>query len=228
MFKDVYHSTHVQHLQIIKPRYGSHQKECVYAAKDIVMSAVFITGIKGGDFVYAKGRDPVTKKVYICERFAGAFDKLYKNVTGSIYVLPGATFKEGLTGFDEEVVSELPVNPLKEISINDMLAYLTTLAEQNNLVMKYYPERIDDIPSDDEDLVYRAVIWTKQFGDYILERIKEYHPALYPIVMKILGSEEEFVDRAKLWINRFGYEDFIIDALKNDFPHIYNKIGAIK
>ncbi len=34
------------------------------------------------------------------------------------------------------------------------------------------------IPDNDEDLVERGIVWTRQFGDRILEDIRKFHPNL--------------------------------------------------
>ena len=40
-----------------------------------------------------------------------------------IYVLPGETFLEGWTGWEEEVVAPVPVTPLEEIPVEDAAEY---------------------------------------------------------------------------------------------------------
>ncbi|MCL0099232.1 hypothetical protein M1O16_05320, partial [Dehalococcoidia bacterium] len=61
------------------------------------MAALFLSG-KGGDLTCAVGRDGDIP--YVCERFVGAFDYRYANVSGSIYVLPSETFMENKTQWD--------------------------------------------------------------------------------------------------------------------------------
>jgi hypothetical protein len=152
------------------------------------MSAVFLGGL-GGDFTCAVGRDPNTDIPYICERFAGAFDLRYGGVRGSIYILPADKFLSGQTQWEEEVVCCEPVIPLQEIQVGDAREYLLQLEKEGKLIIKYYPDRIDDIPKDDEDLVSRAVIWHKQFGESVLEQVRLYHPGLLERVLRSLGEE---------------------------------------
>ncbi len=188
----VYHASKQQGLKIITPRVSTHGKPWVYATKDLVMAACFL-GDLGGDFTCAVGRDPETGKPFICERFEGAFDLRYGGVQGSIYVLPGETFIEGQTGWDEEVVSPEPVEPMEEIRVPDARAYLLQLAEEGKLIIKRYPEKIASIPEDDSDLVERAVLWTQQFGPIVLEEFKKYHPHLVDEVLRRLrqGSNND-------------------------------------
>jgi len=181
-FKQVYHSSEIQGLKKLIPQISTHGESWVYATWDIVMAAAFL-GVLGGDFTCAVGRDE-TGKPFICERFKGSFDLRYGNVKASIYILPGERFIAGKTQWEEEVVCNEPVTPLYEIKIQNAKEYLLQLAKENKLIIKYYPEKIAEIPEDDEDLVYRAVIWTKQFGDEYLEQVKEYHPNLLDRVLQ--------------------------------------------
>jgi len=84
------------------------------------------------------------------------------------------------------VVCERVVKPLEEIKVNNAKQYLLKLEKSGKLILKYYPEKIAGIPQDDSDLVKSAVIWTKEFGDEILERVKKYHPHLLERVINNL------------------------------------------
>ena len=182
-FKEVYHSSKIHGLKTLIPHKSTHGENWVYATWDIVMSAAFL-GDLGGDFTCAVGRDTETGKSYICERFKGAFDLRYNSVKGSIYVLPGDKFIVGKTQWEEEVVCNETVIPLREIQVENAKSYLIQLAKEDKLIIKYYPERIARIPEDDEDLVFRAIIWTKQFGDKILEQVRKWHPNLLDRILQ--------------------------------------------
>ena len=43
---------------------------------------------------------------------------------------------------------------------------------------KLFPKKIARIPNDDEDLVYRVIIWVRQFGNNVLDDFKKLHPDL--------------------------------------------------
>jgi len=175
--KYVYHGSAVQNIQIFRPQASTHGQNWVYAAKDKVISALFISGV-GGDFTCQVGRDPITGKPYLCERFSGAFQLRYGGRSGSIYTLPGDHFQENRTGWEEEVVSPVPVVPIAEEKIADVQSYLLRLEQEGMLIIKYFPEKIDGIPEDDEDLMERGIIWTRQFGERILAELAKYHPHL--------------------------------------------------
>ncbi|WP_102398923.1 hypothetical protein [Haloimpatiens massiliensis] len=189
--KRVYHSSIIQNLKILNPVKSTHGVEYVYGTKDLVMSAVFLSGF-GGDFTCCVGRDKDTGKPYICERFQGAFDLRYNLKFGSIYVLPGDTFIKGKTHWSEEVVSTVAVEPIEEIKINDAKKYLEELEVQGMLLIVKYPDKIDEIPNDDEDLVERAVVWSKMRGDIILEQIKKFHPNLLSRVIEGINNNNKY------------------------------------
>ena len=171
----VYHASEGQGLTVIRPAVSTHGKEWVYAAKDLVMAALFLSG-KGGDLTCAVGREEGVP--YVCERFAGAFKHRYGGVKGSIYVLPSAGFEEGKTGWEEEVVCGKEVVPVEEIVVEDAEGFLLGLAGEGRLKVFYYPDRPAEIPEDDEDLVYRGIVWTRQWGEAVLEEFRRYHPQL--------------------------------------------------
>lgn len=187
----VYHASSIKGLTLIKPSISTHGERWVYATKDIVMAALFLSN-KGGDLTCAVGREDGVP--YICERFHGAFDYRYANVSGSIYILPSQTFIENKTQWEEEVVSESEVTPLQEIKINDVKTYLIDLSKNSKLKIFLYPDRPDEIPDDDEDLVCRGIIWTRKWGDGVLKDFKKYHPNLILRIKKGLKENKYLND----------------------------------
>ncbi len=191
MLNRVYHGSNIQGLKIIRPSKSTHRQEWVYATKDPVICALFLSGI-GGDFTCQVGRDAATGLPYVCERFNGAFSFRYEGKRGSIYVLPGKGFLRGKTSWEEEVVCPFAVQPIGEILVPDVSKYLAQMAEQRKLILKHFPQKIDDIPEDDSDLVQKAVLWTKRSGKHILGQVERYHPHLLKIIKMRL--EEELPD----------------------------------
>lgn len=189
---EVYHASRRQGLRLIKPRRSTHGKAWVYATVDPALAACFL-GNLGGDFTCAVGRDPGTGKPFLCERFPGAFELRYRGVKGSIYVLPGEAFREGETGWEEEVVSPEPVVPLREIRVDDAARYLLALERSKKLLIVRYPEKIAGIPDDDEDLVWRAVVWYRRFGPLVLRELGKYHPNLLPRARQAI-KEGKYLD----------------------------------
>jgi len=185
----VYHASQVQGLKKVVPNKSTHGKKWVYATYDIVIAAAFL-GDEGGDFTCSVGRDSKTSLPFICERFKGAFDLRYANIKGSIYELPAINFLPGKTQWEEEVVCSEPVRVFNEIRIENAKEYLLNLHAQGRLLIKYYPEKIDKIPEDDEDLVFRAVIWVRQYGEGILAQVKKYHPSLMKRIQAAIKNNQ--------------------------------------
>jgi len=175
--KFVYHSSEVQGIKVFIPTKSTHGVEWVYATRERNISCLFISGL-GGDFTCQVGRDRETGKPYVCERFHGAFDLRYENKKGSIYTLLGDYFKENMTGWDEEVVCDRTVYPCYEEKVSEARRFLLELYRNNKLIIKYFPEKINGIPPNNEDLVKKAVIWTRIHGDRVLKKVDRYHPGL--------------------------------------------------
>ena len=189
--RNVYHSSEIRGLTLLKRSVSTHGEKWVYATKDIVTAALFLSG-KGGDLTCAVGRDGDIP--YVCERFVGAFDYRYANVSGSVYVLPSETFMENKTQWEEEVVSESEVTPAKEMRIDDLKGFLTEQSDNGKLNILFYPNRIAEIPDDDEDLVYRGIIWTRKKGEIILDDFRKYHPHLISRIQKGLQENRYLND----------------------------------
>ncbi len=187
VFDTVYHASSVRGLKRIVSSESTHGR-WVYAVGDAVLAACFVSTL-GGDLTCAVGRDPETGKPYLCERFSGAFESRFAHRAGAIYVMDGATFLSEQTPWEEEVVCAEPVAVREEVKIDDAAEHLTALAGEGRLLLVRYPKRIDGIPSDDSDLIERAVLWQRQFGDEIVKRFERYHPQLLPKIQRALGGE---------------------------------------
>ena len=173
----VYHSSIIQGLKVLRPNTSTHGENWIYATTTIEMSAAFLSG-KGGDLSCQVGRDISTGKIFICERFKDSFDYRYNNYSGSIYILPKDKFVRGKTGWDEEVICNEEVEILKEIKVNNVKSYILNLIEEEKIILLKYPNKNEHIPEDDEDLVYRGIIWSRQFGRDVLDDFKKLHPKL--------------------------------------------------
>lgn len=124
----------------------------------------------------------------MCERFAGAFEHRHAGAQGSIYELPAESFLEGKTGWEEEGVSPTAVSPLDEIEIDDAAAYICGLEEQGCVRIYLYPSRPRGIPDDDEDLVMRGIVWTREKGEAVPEAFARYHPHLVERIRQGLAA----------------------------------------
>jgi hypothetical protein len=183
----VYHASSVQGLTRLLPSESTHGR-WVYAVRDEVLAACFLSTL-GGDLTCAIGRDRATRTPYLCERYAGAFEQRYAGTSGSIYRLNRAGFLTGRTPWEEEVVCPDAVGVRDEIRIDDAAEWLEALEEADRLLLVRYPERIDGIPDDDSDLIERAVVWRRQFGEDVLDGFATYHPSLLPRIRRAIDGE---------------------------------------
>jgi hypothetical protein len=175
----VYHASQRQGLKLIEPRVGTHGQAWVYAASDLVTASMFLG--QHHDFILASG---VPNVPYICERFAGAFDRAKANVTASIYVLPGSRFQANRTSFDAELVSEFAVIPMLEIPIENAKTHLLELRDAGKLEIYFYPDRPGFIPSDDSDLIANALELFVQQGQPFLDWLEREFGNDLPHVIK--------------------------------------------
>ncbi|MCP4354219.1 MAG: hypothetical protein GY793_01055 [Proteobacteria bacterium] len=168
------------------PQVGTHGKLWVYAAKDIVMSAIFAVNKRKcfGDFSLGIGRNPKTGKPYVCERYIGAFEDAYSGVQASIYILDGSSFKEGLTQWNEEVVSSETAKVKKEIKISNMKDHLNSLHKKEELEIYIYPDRPSWVPKDDQDLIDKAYLFSKTHGKSVWIQFERLHPHLMKKIKK--------------------------------------------
>ena len=85
------------------------------------------------------------------------------NTSGSIYKLNGKNFKENLTGWSEEVISNYDETVIDEKFIENVYDELIRLNKENKIKLYLYPNRPDNIPIDNSDLIPKVIKW-KQLG----------------------------------------------------------------
>ncbi len=170
----------------IVPHVATHGQNWVYATDDIAVAAVFL-GRLGGDFTCASG--VCDGRPYLCERFAGAFERRYGAASGSLYVLPGDGFLAGQTSYNKDFVSREAVTPLEEIRVENAAECLLKLAAEGRIVVKFYPERYC-ITADDSDLVQKAVRMYQRSGQSVLDQVQEFHPSLLDRVQEEIAKNK--------------------------------------
>ena len=182
--QNVYHGSPVQGLKRIEVRDSMDNGKKVYAAKNLVVAAMFI-GRAGGDFTCSIGSEDTP---YVCERFEGALSSRY-NLSGSIYELNSGNFSSNKNLWGEEVTSSKDESVLNEIILDSASNFLHGLQKEGKLNIYKYPSRPDHIPSDDSDLVKRAIDWHSWGGERIIKEFEKYHPQLIHKVREGLGKK---------------------------------------
>jgi len=181
----VYHASRTKGLTEIRCNSSTHGESYVYAAKDVVHSALFLSCL-GGDLTCQIGcEDEIST---ITERYPGAFKERYLGTSGSIYLLNGKDFVEGKTGWDVEVIATTNQSVLNEIVVEDVYTYLMSFKTNGQLRILEYPNRPSFIPKDDSDLIVKCVQFTKVFGSSYLKEVEKFHPTLLDKVIKELRA----------------------------------------
>ncbi len=183
--RSVYHASSTQGLKVIAPRQSTHGQPWVYATTDIALAALFICS-NGGDLSCSVGY--LNGQLHICERWPGAFDELYDGRSGSIYVLAGQTFRQGMTSFAGEVVSEMEIPVLDEILVADAKKYIVDLQTAGRLTIYRYPDRPSCYPVDDQDLVNKAVSFSRHHAKAVKEYLERHHPHLLQRVQEAMNQ----------------------------------------
>ncbi len=120
------------------------------------------------------------------ERFEGALEHAYKGKSGSIYKLSADGFMEESAISSGELVSEEETDVIEEIEVEDALEYLENLEAEGKLRIYRYPEIPEGFPKDKSDIVEKAVQWTIDFGEHILDEVEKYHPDVLERVLNDL------------------------------------------
>ena len=170
--KKVYHGSKIKGLKIIKKRKSTHLKEYVYGTYSKAIALIFISS-KGNDlYYYLAGNGSQENPLILVERKENMFKDIF-NISGSLYTLNAKNFIEGKTGWSGEVVSEFNEEVIKEEYIKNIYDELINLAAKNELILYLYPNRPDNIPLDNSDLIPKVIKW-KQKGINIDEFFRLY------------------------------------------------------
>jgi hypothetical protein len=183
---EVYHASKTSGLKRIEPQVSTHGQAWIYAARNELTAAMFLG--RHHDFILGSGF--VEDQAYIVERFAGAFERAKSGATGSIYTLPGSSFQAGRTGFREEVVSEIALEPLGETVVSDAATHLLGLEVAGQLEIYRYPNRPCHVPEDDSDLIASARELYAEHGQRLLDFLtRETGDSLAHVVEAVLESQ---------------------------------------
>lgn len=169
----VYHSSREKGLKKLEPYVKTYKEPRVYATKNLATSALFVG--KNYDLICQIGVGEDSKP-YVYERFPKALEYAFENQSGSIYVLDGSSFEGGKTFWVGEVVSEVPVEVLKEINIDNSLEYLFKLEKEGKLSIYRYPNTPDGKIKDKEDIIERVFDWVSGPDSPVLEDVRRFHP----------------------------------------------------
>ncbi len=124
----LYHASDKQGLKVLLPSVSTHGKPYVYAIRSRLMAMLF--GAPKDDFdllIDAEDGKPV-----LFECYPGALKRIYSGKTCSVYQVKEDGFLSNVTGWDEELVNEKPVNVVQEDRVKDIYRCIIEAA-QNGL-----------------------------------------------------------------------------------------------
>lgn len=177
----VYHGSQNPNIEILEPKVSSHGKAYVYGSVNKAVALLFLA--RWNDYIFRVGYDE--DQLYLVENFQGAFQEIFKDVKGYLYEVEPSTFCQKKELWRGEVVSDKPVKIISKEVIEDISSVLESLDE---LKIYYYPERPSFYPMDDQDLIDRAVMNIRKFGEVQKERFLSYHHHLKERLEKDLLS----------------------------------------
>lgn len=153
MNKPVYHGSPYD-IESISAHISTHRKECIYATDNKAVAMMFM-GRGNGDLDTIKEiKDGMPVLV---ERREGVLEKIY-NKPGYIYELDGTTFEHYDYLWSPEVISfEKEISPLKKDYYENILEALYAEERLGNIKIYRYPNRPNEVPLDNSDLVDKYI-----------------------------------------------------------------------
>lgn len=176
----VYHGSNIPNLKVIKRNTSTHMKNWVYATPSKAIATIFLSSI-GGDLYYRLSGNGIDQSIELVERKEGMFKEIF-NCDGYIYKLNSQNFKSGLTGWSGEIVSEQDEEVLSCEYIENVYDELLKLDTDGLIRLYLYPNKPNDIPLDNSDLIAKVIRWENCGFD-----ISKFHE-LYPEL------EEKYLD----------------------------------
>lgn len=132
---ELYHGTTVLNLEQITPHYDGHEKQpYIFATPNFASALRYITPEKGNLYFGIENNTAI-----IVEKFPGAFEQTYQNISGIIYVLPAQHFQLTQLGNRTEYISSQPVTPIRTIPIINVMGKLHDAQSRGYIKIYRYP-----------------------------------------------------------------------------------------
>jgi hypothetical protein len=186
----VYHGSKTSGLKTIEPRISTHKQKVVYASTNPCIATIFLKA-SGGDLVFLLGgRGTLEKPAYLVERLPGVFNTIFNN-SGSIYTLDAAGFeyKEGF--WNGEVVADTTQRVIEEKRIENILEKLKKYEETGALKIYNYPNRPNDIPLDNRDLIDKYISLYNSGNPNCIKELLNIYPEFTEEVTNKLNEFEK-------------------------------------
>lgn len=169
----VYHGSPNPNIKVLVPNSSTHLKRCIYATSNKVVAMLHM-GKGNGDLdtkVYT-----LDGKLHLVERREGVLESLYSK-EGYLYVLDGRTFNHYDYLWSMEVISfEESIMPLSKICYPNILDVLIEEENNGNIKIYRYPNRPNDIPMDNSDLIDKFIRFEENGSIGSISRLLEIYP----------------------------------------------------
>ena len=188
MNKIVYHGSSRGDIDFLTPHISTHRKNCIYATENKVIAMLFM-GRDMGDLDTVK--DYRNGMPILIERRKGILEKSYNN-SGYIYELDGSTFMHYDYLWKPEVISfENSIQPIKKVYYDNILKELKKEEEKGNIKIYKYPDRPNNIPLDNSDLIDKYIKFELNGIKGAIESLLTVYPEFEPIVIEKLNSNKK-------------------------------------
>lgn len=179
----IYYCCSISGLKTITPQVDGFEKRKIVGSRARTPSLLNYIA-HNNDFKFSVGKDLKSGQYFICERVQESLFTALKGNRVSIYEI-----KCSFSLWMDNLAIDLPCEVAGEEIIDDLLDYLYELVDTGLLKVCLYPEKINGIPEDDQDLVDRAILMYRMYGEYVLKVIEIYHPQLLIRVKKGIDSD---------------------------------------
>ena len=186
--KIVYHGSKNGELKELEARISTHQRKCIYATRNKVVSMLFMGKGKGDlDTMIAT----IDGQLTLVERREGVLNSLY-NTDGYIYELDGSTFSHYDYLWSQEVISfENSLVPLSKTHYKNILEALLLEEEKGNLKIYKYPTRPRNVPLDNSDLIDKYIDFELQGLTGAVKDLLEVYPEFTEIVKEKMNEKNQ-------------------------------------
>lgn len=182
MSKIVYHGSPNGNIEEFIPKKSTHQKSCIYATENKVVAFLFM-GKGNGDLDTRISR--VNGKLELVERRQGVLENLY-NKGGYLYELDGTSFRHYDYLWSLEVISfDKSIKPINKVYYKNILDTLNNEEKKGNIKIYRYPNRPNDMPIDNSDLIEKYVQFEKQGLKDSISKLIEVYPEFSCIIKKM-------------------------------------------
>lgn len=184
--KIVYHGSPNGNIEYLTACKSTHQKECIYATDNKTVALLFM-GKGNGDL--DTRISTVDGKLELLERRKGVFETLY-NHDGYLYELDGSTFSHYDYLWSLEVISfEKKIEPLKKTYFKNIWEEILKEEKKGNIKIYRYPDRPNNVPLDNSDLIDKFISFDNQGLAGALEHMLSIYPEFKNEVSKKLNQK---------------------------------------